>query len=145
VDRAVIDASIAVKWVVQEDRTAQALALRTSCNKLLAPDLLIPECANILWKKVKRGELIEKEALLAARLLAFAPVELVETRNLLQMATELAIQLDHPAYDCIYMALASAQSCPFITADEKFACKVRAARGLPWSQIQDKVRLLAEC
>jgi predicted nucleic acid-binding protein len=64
----VIDASIAVKWVVEEDRTAEALALRQR-SKLIAPQLLVAECANILWKKVQREELLKKEALLAARLL----------------------------------------------------------------------------
>ncbi len=44
----VIDASVAVKWVVQEAGTPDALALRKA--KLAAPDLIIPECANILWK-----------------------------------------------------------------------------------------------
>ena len=52
----VIDASIAVKWVVEEDGTPQALMLRQQA-KLIAPDLLIAECANILWKKVQRNEL----------------------------------------------------------------------------------------
>lgn len=53
----VIDASIAVKWVVEEEGTIEALALRGAA-KLIAPDLLIAECANILWKKVRRGELL---------------------------------------------------------------------------------------
>ena len=43
----VIDASIAVKWVVEEDDTAEALALRRT-SKLIAPQLLVAECANIL-------------------------------------------------------------------------------------------------
>ena len=64
----VIDASIAVKWVVEEEGTPEALALRQKA-KLIAPELLVAECANILWKKVQRGELLKDEALLAARLL----------------------------------------------------------------------------
>ncbi len=43
----VIDASIAVKWVVEGDATPQALALRQKA-KLIAPELLVAECANIL-------------------------------------------------------------------------------------------------
>lgn len=50
----VIDASIAVKWVVEEDGTENALALRGR-TKLIAPNLLTAECANIFWKKVQRG------------------------------------------------------------------------------------------
>jgi predicted nucleic acid-binding protein len=64
----VVDASIAVKWVVEEEGTLHALALLRQA-KLIAPELLVAECANILWKKVLRDELSEDEALLGARLL----------------------------------------------------------------------------
>jgi predicted nucleic acid-binding protein len=70
VNALVIDASIAVKWVVEEDGTPEALALRQKA-KLIAPDLLVAECANILWKKVKRSELLKEEALL----ICTAPLE----------------------------------------------------------------------
>ena len=122
--RAVIDASTVIKWVVEEEGTAQALALRRAYHKLLAPDLLVSECANVLWKKVTRGQLTPGEAQLAARLIASAEIELVETRAFLETATMLAIQLNHPAYDCTYLALATAQGCPFITADQGFVRKV---------------------
>ncbi len=58
----VIDASIAIKWVVEEDGTDLALALRQKA-RLMAPDLIVAECANILWKKVQRKELSKDEAL----------------------------------------------------------------------------------
>ena len=76
----VIDASIAVKWVVDEDGTPEALALRQRA-KLIAPELLVAECANILWKKVQRDELLKQEALLAARLLQGAEIELLPMRS----------------------------------------------------------------
>lgn len=47
----VIDASIAIKWVVEEDGTDAALGLRSGF-RILSPELLIAECANILSKKV---------------------------------------------------------------------------------------------
>lgn len=119
----VIDASVAIKWVVEEQGTADALALRRD-NTAIAPDLLIPECANILWKKVRRSQLEPAEAEIAARLLAGADVELVGTRSLLEPATRLAIELDHPAYDCIYLVLAMIKGCRFVTADKGFVAKV---------------------
>jgi len=119
----VIDASIAVKWVVEEAGTAAALSLRQR-GKLIAPELLIAECANILWKKVRRKELSKDEARIAARLLQGADLELSPTRSLLEAATRLAIELDHPAYDCLYIALATANDCPFVTADERLLRKI---------------------
>jgi predicted nucleic acid-binding protein len=123
----VIDASIAVKWVVEEPGTPQALALRQRA-KLIAPELLVAECANILWKKVQRDELLKDEALLAARLLQGAEIELLPTRSSLEAATRLAIELDHPAYDCLYLALAIVRDCPLVTADERFLRKLSQAR-----------------
>ena len=123
----VIDASIAVKWVVEEEGTPQALALRQR-TKLIAPELLVAECANILCKKSARGELSREEALLAAKLLQSAEIELLPMRSLFETATGLAIELDHPVYDCIYLALAVENDCPFVTADERFLRKLGQGR-----------------
>ena len=129
----VIDASIAVKWVIEEDGTPEALALRQKA-KLIAPELLVAECANILWKKVQRRELLKQEALLAARLLQGAEIELTPTRSLLEVATRMAIELDHPACDCFYLALAVERQCRFVTADERFLRKLHQRR-----QMRDRV------
>ena len=95
----VIDASIAVKWVVEEEGTEEALILRRRA-KLVAPELLTAECANILWKKCQRDELSKEEAFLAAQLLQAADIEFLPTRLLLEAAARIAVELDHPAYDC---------------------------------------------
>lgn len=118
----VIDASVAIKWVVEEAGTREALALRR--HRLTAPDLLVAECANILWKKVRRRELSAQEATLAARLLERADIDLAPTRRLLEPATRLAVALDHPAYDCLYLVLAEASGCDVVTADERLCAKV---------------------
>jgi predicted nucleic acid-binding protein len=135
--RLVVDASIAIKWVVEEEGTEAALALRNKAE-LVAPDLIIAECANILWKKVQRDELSESEALIAARLLQSGNVEILATRSLLEMATRLAIELGHPAYDCIYLALAIQGNCRFVTADKSFVRKISSA------PLADRVVALAD-
>ncbi len=136
----IIDASIAIKWVVEEDGTELALALRQQA-RLVAPDLLVPECANILWKKVQRKELSRDEALLAARLLQSAEMELVPARALMETATRLAIELDYPAYDCLYLALAIENDCRFVTADERMVNKIRQDKRSPF---RDHIAGLAE-
>jgi predicted nucleic acid-binding protein len=118
----VIDASVAIKWVIEEEGTKEALALRS--RMLAAPDLLTAECANILWKKVRRRELSEREAAFAAGLLARADIELVAMRPYLETAVRIALALDHPAYDCIYLALAEAEGFRFVTADASLVRKL---------------------
>ncbi len=46
-------------------------------------------------------------------------MELVPTRMLLASATEIAIDLNQPAYDAIYLALAVARECRLVTADTR--------------------------
>lgn len=123
--RLVIDASIAIKWVTPEEGTEAALALLKT-GGLSAPDLIVAECANILWKKTRRAEMTQEEAMIAARLIERADLEILPTRNLLSAAAELALTLNHPAYDCIYLALARDRGRRFVTADVRFIRKLSA-------------------
>jgi predicted nucleic acid-binding protein len=123
----VIDASIAVKWVVDEDGTREALTLRQKA-KVIAAELLVAECANSLWNKVQRNELLKEEALLAARLLQGVEIELRPMRSLFETATRISIEINHPAYDCVYLALAGVSKCQFVTADQRFLHKLHQGR-----------------
>jgi predicted nucleic acid-binding protein len=121
----IVDATVAIKWVVAEQGTTEALALLG--NMLLAPSLLRAECANILWKKVRRGEMSTGEAGIAARILASFEVEYCSSEPTLARVLALALALDHPAYDCVYLALAEARGVPLVTADEKLIRVIRTA------------------
>lgn len=119
-----VDASVAVKWVVDEDGSDAAWRLREG-HTLLAPELLAIECTNILWKKARLGELTAEEASLACSVLAAAPIELRPMRFLTEGALSLGLQLGHPAYDCIYLVLALEERIPFATADRRLVQRVR--------------------
>jgi predicted nucleic acid-binding protein len=58
----VVDASIVIKWFVDEVHAGAARRLQEAQYELFAPGLLWPECGNILWKKVRRRELTPDEA-----------------------------------------------------------------------------------
>lgn len=128
----VIDASVAIKWVVDEVDSDAALAVLEG-GSLVSPDLLIAECANILWKKVRRGELTANEAITAARILQQGDIDILPTRHLMDTATRLAIDLDHAAYDCIYLALAMEHECPMVTADDRLRSKLARSSGSGFS------------
>ncbi len=133
----VVDASVVLKWVVEEEGSTAAAALRAS--PLAAPELLLEECANVLWVKQRRGELTSDEARERLRLLFEAPVQLVPSVGLLNRALELAIQLDQTVYDCIYLALALHLDGQLVTADRRLA---EARRRDP--DLTGRVRLLQE-
>jgi predicted nucleic acid-binding protein len=137
VTKLVIDASVAVKWVITESATKEAVQLLEASSLAapdLLPDLLIAECANILCKKVQRQELSPHEALMAARLLERADIEIYPTRHLLETATRIAIDLNHAAYDCIYLGFAMANHWQFVTADDRLLNKLRQARSPTYGQ-----------
>jgi hypothetical protein len=58
----VVDASVVIKWFIDEVHAEAARRLQAEHYDLLAPDVLWPESGNILWKKVRRGELTTAEA-----------------------------------------------------------------------------------
>lgn len=128
IDAAVVDASVAVKWVVSEEHSDCARALARL--SLEAPDLLLVECANIIWKKVRLGDLEPRDAAGRLDLLLRAPVAITGSRDLLDAALQISLALGHPVYDCVYLALAQRRKIPLITADRKLVNAVRKRRNL---------------
>jgi predicted nucleic acid-binding protein len=129
--RTVVDASVAAKWYFAEVGHASAdrvLAERMRGEReLFAPDLLVAEFANVLWKRVRRGECTRDAA---RQILGFFDVdrpELVPSAHLLHRAFDLATELAQPVYDCLYLALAQGIEASLATSDRRLA---RAARSL---------------
>jgi predicted nucleic acid-binding protein len=115
----VIDASVAGKWLLPEERSDKALRLRA--DRLVAPSFFDVECGAILWKAFRRGEISDSEARSYQLALRLAPVERISEESLLAAALSAAIELRHPIYDCLYIAAAEATGFPVVTADARLA------------------------
>jgi predicted nucleic acid-binding protein len=124
----VVDASVAVKWVIPEVLSDQASSLRGRTDRLLAPDLLLPEAANALWKKLMRREITAREAAQAIDLLMASGLDLRPSGPLLSRALTLARRSRHPVYDCLYVALAQAEGATLITADQRLLARIARGR-----------------
>jgi predicted nucleic acid-binding protein len=74
---------------------------------------------NVLWKKVRRGEMTERDALKALDLLLSLKMNVRETRTLLPHALGLALQYHCTVYDAIYLSVAVDEKCPLVTADQR--------------------------
>ena len=118
----VVDASVAVKWVIPEAGSEAASDLLG--RELWAPSLWLAEAANALRKKSRRGEISEREAQERAQDLLDAPVEPVELPILLPSAMRMAGELGHSIYDCFYLAAALLRDATLVTADRRFAGKL---------------------
>jgi predicted nucleic acid-binding protein len=122
----VVDASVAVKWLVSEAFSGEAAHLLDGAATLVAPELLFAEATNALWALCRRAEITRAEFAEAVDVLKAAPVRVpVPMRHLAASAARLAVDLDHPAYDCFYLALALQEHYPVVTADRRFHDVVR--------------------
>ena len=122
----VVDASVAVKWLVEEALSDEAAGLLGSDETLVAPPLLFAEAANALWAMRRRGDIAAVDLAEAVETLRAAPVSTpASMSDLISAATRLASDLDHPVYDCFYLALAVHTQYPVVTADTRFHGKVR--------------------
>jgi len=77
---------------------------------------------------VRRGELTKEEAEIAGQTFEQADLAVVSTRDCLALAASIAVELDHPAYDAVYLAVAEASSLRLVTADDRLIRKVRESR-----------------
>lgn len=115
----IVDASVAVKLVAAEYGSAEAREFATTSQALTSLDFMLVEVANVLWKKVRAGTIpaVQLTAGLGALRRVF-PV-LTPASDVLDDAAEFAVELVHPIYDCLYLALAAREKAPLVTADRR--------------------------
>src|SRR4051812_10453719 len=121
--RYVLDASVAVKWVLPEPDTPKAVSIRTKFRSgsyaLIAPDTFIVEVAHALAKAERRG--VIRPPVGGHRLLNIMRnrPDLHSHLALLPRAFAIASAARIGVYDCIYIALAEREGCEFLTADDR--------------------------
>ncbi len=133
----VVDASLAVKWLVDEEDSDKAHAVLESWVShdvtRIAPYLMPFEVANALHRRVTRGQLsVGNSARMMTRLLG-SRLELHQSPSLHVRALELASQLSQGAvYDAHYLALAEEFGCELWTADQRFHRAAESAGNVHW-------------
>ena len=124
-----VDASVVVKWYVSEAHSEEARVLLGHRLERFAPDFVLVELANILWKKARLGEIGDPQPYFRELSRVREAVALTSSADLIERAAQIAAQVDHPVYDCLYIACAEATGSALITADRKL-CDVVAHRSL---------------
>ena len=120
---------MAAKWLIPERYTDKADSLlRDFINQdveLIAPDLIVGKIGNALWKRsVLIRDISVDYAREAYRAFGALGLPLHPSSGIAARALTLAVQEQHRIYDALYVALAEAQGCEFITADEKLVSKM---------------------
>src|SRR4029450_12331841 len=112
-------ASIAFLWFANEPDRSRADRLLESDSTLLAPDIMAVEAANAWWKKLRRPEMERAEVGQAITNLLALGIDWTTSAMLLPSAARLAVELGHPVYDCLYLALAVSPPAPIATVDKR--------------------------
>ena len=122
----VVDASVALKWLVAEEGSDAADRLLSGGDELYAPRLMASEVANALWRKVRLGQLARGQAGVLMAAVSTAPVHWYADETVCADAVRLAVALDRPVYDCVYLAVANHINARMVTADVRFANSLAA-------------------
>jgi len=122
---------VVLKWFLREpDSAAADFLLEKFLNgeaELLAPDMMLLETANALWKRViLRKELSASEALQIYADLVTLPLSLIASASVADAAFRLALKHSHSVYDALYCALAIERRCDLVTADRRLVSKLHS-------------------
>lgn len=129
----VVDASAGIQLFVVEPLTEQVRKLFAplaggATTRFFVPDLFYSECANILWKYVRRQDYPALSAQQDLADLQGLNLQSVSTADLVTEAFGIALAHQISAYDACYVALSRRVALPLVTADEALVRKVASAR-----------------
>ena len=123
----VVDASVGLKWLLQEPDSHLAEALVRIEPDLLVPDFWLNEATNVLWLQVRRKLFTAEEAREGLALLR-AQVEPTPTAHMClhDLALDISVAIDHSTYDTLYLAFAVAMDASAVVmADGPFVRSIR--------------------
>ena len=138
-NKAVVDASVAAKWVLPNERETfveQAMELLSGHTRgetrLIVPDLFWPEIGSILWKASRRGHITRQQATASLHTMSELGLTTYSSQPILLDAYEIASAFGRTVYDSLYVSLAVQMSVPLVTADEKLANALAAYFPVRW-------------
>ena len=127
----VLDNSVVCGWLLKQQATAytEAMSLRLTDDRAIAPALLTWEYANVLRTAVKRGRLTVADAQSAIQLLQRLPIDIDVTPPDAALLLSLALQFELTSYDAAYLELGLRLRLPIATQDAELA-KAAGAAGI---------------
>ena len=121
----IIDSNVVIHAFIPGDLTAKARHVLSQVG-LCAPDILIAEVANVFGRMVRTRAIDGAQAAELYASVKKLPLRLVPSREVLDRAFELSLELGHPIFDCYYLETAIRERLPLVTADARFIQKLKA-------------------
>ena len=116
----VVDANVAIKWVVEQPHFERARDIVARGTVLIVPAMFVAEVTSTLWKYIRNDEISapQAQAGLASILGQISIFE--QDADLAEEALARGAELNCAPYDCFYLALAMRRGAPLVTADKRF-------------------------
>jgi predicted nucleic acid-binding protein len=121
----VVDASVAIQWFVPDRLSIPALGLLDDARPLTAPDLIVIEVTNALWKRERQVGIAPLDLTGAIAVLTGGAIRLRSSTGLLAVAVELARRVGRSVPECLYLALAVDENADLVTADRRLVDRLR--------------------
>jgi predicted nucleic acid-binding protein len=121
----VVDASVAVLWFVPSPLSAQALQLLDDGVPLMAPDLIVVEVANVLWKRERLAGVDALDIAGAVGVLTGGALRLTPSASQMSVAIDMARRVGRSVAECLYVALAIDADATLVTADRRLVDRLR--------------------
>ena len=116
----VVDANVAIKWVVEQPQFERAREIIARGTELLVPAMFVAEVATALWGYVRVRQITPEQAQAGLRSI-LEQISLIEQdADLAGEALSIGSELNHAPYDCFYLVLAMRRTAPLVTADGRF-------------------------
>jgi predicted nucleic acid-binding protein len=121
----VVDASVAIKWLIPEQDEEAARSLLVDEVQLVAPAVIRVEAHSAILRSFREGKLGGKEARAACevfeRVLEGGLLQLISDEDIWELALKLAFQARHSFADCLYLAVGKSVGAPVVTSDKLMA------------------------
>ncbi|MEO5350455.1 MAG: type II toxin-antitoxin system VapC family toxin [Magnetococcus sp. YQC-3] len=129
--KCIVDARVALKWFLPDEPGADVAARLVEAGglELLAPEWIVPEVCNAVWKMVRSNRISRAQGELIIAGLPMFFTQLVTTVAEAPRAMDIVLTIDHPIYDFFYIALAERENALLVTADDRLLARLP---GTPW-------------
>jgi predicted nucleic acid-binding protein len=124
----VIDANVAIKWVVEQSHDDHARDIVAQGVDLIVPALFVAEITNALWGYVRARQITPEQAQAGLKSI-LEQISLIERdADSAEAALSVGCELNYAPYDCFYLALAMRRTVPLVTADKRFINRLAGTR-----------------
>lgn len=120
----VLDTTVLANYFIgTSSHRLESSALLRLPFEFTAPDLWRAELASVFWKAVRAGHIAPDDALEMLPQAEELVSTTVSSQELWSSALTLAVEADHPVYDCLFVALAIIRDTMLVSYDLKLKAK----------------------